>query len=277
VIKHPLGHGSALAVILVAGVLAVVGPAVAREPAGDLATVTVSSTGVDFRPEVEYNRAILTVSGGGQVFRYEFSPGEEPFLDIFRPTGEPLADGVYNWELDLLPASEARATLMIAATKNDGEASDAREAQTGAFAVVDGYIADPELEEASGRRYADSAGFGNPGSEALTLGNRSPSDLSSETDSDSGMCDRIAASRSGSCEADVMDALASLGDPAADPFTSGLGKRAGNGDSDSEVAAGGAGEIRSQTSVETSEATPPRKTYDPEGANGRPRSEEDQR
>ncbi len=159
-IRHPLGHGAVMAV-LAAGLLAVAGPATALEPAGELATVNVSSAGIDFRPEVEFGRAILTLSGGGDVYTREFAPGEDPFVSVFGPEGHLLADGSYQWELVLLPTRDARAALMIAASENGGEAPGARAAQTGAFVIVDGYIADPDAR--GGWRRARLARPSRPG------------------------------------------------------------------------------------------------------------------
>lgn len=275
-IRHSLRHGTALVAIFVAGSLAMAVPIAAQEETGQLAAVNSSSAGVDFRPAVEFERAILTLSKDGEVSRYEFSPGEDPFLGVFDPAGEVLADGLYFWELQLLPSRDARAALMTATTENGGHTPGVRERQTGTFAIVDGYIADPDQAEAGAGR-ADKVDLGLAADGSLALGERSADDLSADTDADSGMCATTARRRSPSCEAELMDALASLGDPKADPIMSAIETRPTSGDSDSDVTAGRATELLFEPSTDKAEATPPRRIYDPEGANGRPRSEEDQR
>lgn len=273
-IRHSLRHGLTLG----AALLALAGPVPAAEPAGSLATVSASSAGIDFRPEVEYDRAVLTVAGGGEVRRYEFAPGEDPFIDAFGNGAEALADGAYTWQLDLLPTQDQRRRLMIAATKNGGVAPGAREALTGSFAVVGGYFVDPQLKEVqAGLGASGPVGLGATTSEPVVRGQRAASDVSPMLDGDSGVCATAEGMTSARCEAEALSVLESLEKPSVDPLSSMAGSRTGLGDSDSDVALGAAPERMLVAPVDMTEATPPRRTHDPEGANGRPRSEEDPR
>jgi hypothetical protein len=277
VIRHSLRHGLAPGVVLMASLLALAGPVLAAGTAGHLATITVSSAGIDFRPEVEYDRAILTVAGGDAVRRFEFAPGESPFLDVFAGGGDALADGTYGWELDLLPTQDQRRELMIAASKNGGVAPGARQAQNGSFTVVGGYIVDPELQEAqaTGRGGSAPAGLGAETSESMVRGQRAASDVSRVLDGDSGVCADVTGMTSSRCEAETLSVLESLKKATVDPFGSMQQPRTGSGDSDSAM--GAASGRTSDPIADMTEATPPQRTYDPEGANGRPRSEEDPR
>ncbi len=48
-------------------------------------------------------RLILTVSGGGQIQRYEFEAGHPATFSILDPTGKVLADDSYTWQLTASP------------------------------------------------------------------------------------------------------------------------------------------------------------------------------
>lgn len=121
----------------------------AAQGAGDrpLADVRMTSAGIDFVPLEAHGGAILKVSAGDVIHRYTFGPDESPWLSVFDAEGEPLADGVYSWELELLPPAEARADLIRSAAKNRGDAPEALTRQTGSFTLVGGYAVDPTLRE----------------------------------------------------------------------------------------------------------------------------------
>lgn len=138
--------------VAAAAVIPLVSPALldAEERSRTLADVQVSSTGVDFVAAVDHGGAILRVSGGGEDHVFTFGPGESPWLSAFDAAGEPLADDVYTWELQLLPLPEDRAELMKAAAENDGLAPQALPRQSGSFAIAGGFLADPaEVEPSS--------------------------------------------------------------------------------------------------------------------------------
>jgi hypothetical protein len=116
-------------------------------PDRQLVDAQMATSGIDFVTLQPHGGAVLTVSAGDAVHRYTFGPDESPWLSLFDAAGEPLADGVYAWELELLPVADSRADLMRSAARNRGDAPEALSRQTGSFALVGGYVADPTLRE----------------------------------------------------------------------------------------------------------------------------------
>ncbi len=118
----------------------------------------VYTGGVDLIPEVAYQRAILTVSGNGNSYRYELAAGEPLSIGLFDPAGQLLADGAYTWELQLVPTKQTADALRAEAAENDGRAFRPWSAQSGSFTIRGSAIADPAVtEEQALRRVADSA------------------------------------------------------------------------------------------------------------------------
>lgn len=78
-------------------------PGAAAEPQGPetaMARVEAGPARVEWLPQVDYERLILTVSGPGNRFiRREFDAGKPVFLSIFDSEGNRLPDGGYVWEL----------------------------------------------------------------------------------------------------------------------------------------------------------------------------------
>jgi len=69
-----------------------------------VARVNVGPAGVDWSPAVDYERLVLTVVGPeGFENRQELEAGQSPSLSLFKPTGERLPDGIYRYELRVLP------------------------------------------------------------------------------------------------------------------------------------------------------------------------------
>ena len=145
--QRGLAVTAALAALLVLAGL----PAVAGAQPGDTvrARAAVYSNGVDFAPEVAFERAVVTVSGNGRSFRYEVEANGRLSIGLFDPEGQLLPDGSYTWELQLMPTEAAAARLRA------GEA-DAWAAQSGTFTIQGSAIADPSLTEANLYRVDDS-------------------------------------------------------------------------------------------------------------------------
>lgn len=139
-----------------------------------LADVQVTSAGIDFVSQVEHGGAILRVSGTEAEYRFTFGPGESPFLSAFDAKGEPLADGVYGWELELLPVAGDRADLMRAASENGGQAPQALPLQSGAFTIAGGYVVDPDEREADASRVSEASGQAVHHDEAAAPSERRP-------------------------------------------------------------------------------------------------------
>lgn len=160
-IRELFQHHGPLAATALLALLALGLPAAAgAEPPGgtaDRARVAVYAGGVDLIPEVAYRRATLTVSGNGVDHRYDLAPGQSLSIGMFGPDGQLLADGVYTWELRLVPTEATAAELRRSAAENGGRALAAWTAQSGTFTIRGGIIADPALGEASRRRAAEPA------------------------------------------------------------------------------------------------------------------------
>ena len=140
----------AVGVLTLTALVSVVAPSsVAAQPSPDveLAGVSVFHGGVDFRPNVSYRRAVVTVSGGGQTFKQTFDGSKGISIGSFDPEGSPLADGVYTWELELAPDARTARDLRIAASRNGGIAPGAWRPQSGTFTISSGSIASPDGTE----------------------------------------------------------------------------------------------------------------------------------
>ena len=152
-----LRHGALpLAVVLVAGLVSIALPTAleARGGAG-VATAVVHAGGVDLLPSVRYGRAIVTVSGNGAVFRQVHRAGKALRIGVFDSRGQLLADGVYKWELQLVPDARSARRLRRQVQENGGGA--AWRSLTGTFAVRNGLIADRARAEARPPARAPSA------------------------------------------------------------------------------------------------------------------------
>ena len=155
-------RGTAATVALLAALIAVGMPAAAdaqRGGAEQLARVAAHANGVDFVPNVEFHKAILTVSGNGKSYRYEIPAGRYPSIGVFDPDGQLLADGRYTWRLDLVPTAEIAAGLRAEAEENGGKPLTRWTPQNGSFAIANGTFADPTLSEATARPATRAAGL----------------------------------------------------------------------------------------------------------------------
>jgi hypothetical protein len=78
-------------------------PGAAAEPQGSetaMARVETGPARVEWLPQMDYERLVLTVSGPGDRFiRREFETGKPVFLSLFDAAGNRLPDGNYVWEL----------------------------------------------------------------------------------------------------------------------------------------------------------------------------------
>ncbi len=139
--------------LVLAGVicLGMAGAAAASPRQDAVAELNASPTGLEWRPVVEFHRFVLTISGpGGFTRRTEFPAGVSPSLSLFDKSGNPLRDGSYNYELQVVPnvAPDVKQRLAEARARgNDGAAqAELRRAgklpqgpavQSGSFAVKD--------------------------------------------------------------------------------------------------------------------------------------------
>jgi hypothetical protein len=121
--------------------------------AQDVAQVRAGSGGLDFLPVVEHGGFVLTVSGPeGFHHRAEFGSGESPSFSTFDHAGGVLPDGVYNYELRVVPNDTQRREAFEAnqvATK--AGAGLERPVQSGAFSIIGGaVVAGGETEPGAG-------------------------------------------------------------------------------------------------------------------------------
>ncbi len=259
-------RGAAATVALVAALIAVGMPAAADAQRGggeQLARVTVHANGVDFVPNVEFQKAILTVSGNGNTYREEIPAGRYPSIGIFDPDGQLLADGRYTWRLDLVPTAEIAAGLRAEAEDNGGEPLTRWTPQSGSFAIANGTFADPALSEATARRATRSAGVSETPFTAVSGFDRGPA-----SDDDAAV---------GSREGYEAQVRAAASRPARQAATGALvGPDRVTNDSDAVAAADGGALERPAKSIDNEFQAQSRSSIArprSDGSNGRPRSQ----
>ncbi len=79
-----------------------------------IANLEVGYGRIDWLPQVDYESLALTVSGPANLYlRYEFGPGQAPYLSLIDAKGDRLPDGSYTYELRTVPrtARESREKL----------------------------------------------------------------------------------------------------------------------------------------------------------------------
>lgn len=149
---HLRGGAIPSAALLVAGLVGLAPPATleaqsaARGDGAKVASAAVWAGGVDFTPTVRYREAVITVSGNGRVFRQAVQAGSLS-IGVFDPEGQLLPDGVYKWELELVPDARTAEKLRVAAAQNGGVAPNAWQRESGTFAIHNGLVVAPDLVE----------------------------------------------------------------------------------------------------------------------------------
>lgn len=133
----------------------------------EVASAAVFAGGVDLAPAVRYREAVVTVSGNGVTFRQVFKPGERLSIGVFDPEGYVLADGVYSWELQLVPDARTAEKLRASAARNGGIAPEAWRPATGTFAIAGGAVLAPDLAEPRPARRAAAPGAAMPAADFI--------------------------------------------------------------------------------------------------------------
>lgn len=122
--------------------------AAAQPPDGPpLASANVYSGGVDFRVQADFARAIVTISGGEILFERAFEADEQPSIEPFDLEGNLLPDGVYDWQLELIPGEKAARELRIEATMSEGAPPSGWVPLVGTFSIRGGLVAAPDVGE----------------------------------------------------------------------------------------------------------------------------------
>ena len=67
----------------------------------EVASASITPSGLSLNPMVDHNGGVLVVSGMDTVIRREFGPGERPSFEPMDENGNALPDGLYKWELRL--------------------------------------------------------------------------------------------------------------------------------------------------------------------------------
>src|SRR6185295_2167405 len=75
-----------------------------QEPKTPIARLEVQPARIDWLPQVDDERLVLTVAGPGDLYIHqEFRRPQDPFLKITSPQDEGLPDGNYSYELRIVP------------------------------------------------------------------------------------------------------------------------------------------------------------------------------
>lgn len=130
----------------------------------EVATASITPSGLSVSPNVENNGGTLTISGNDIHIRRQFAPGDRPSFELRDDEGNPLPDGVYKWELSLNATkitavddgTNGRDERAVEASRRAtrgrvGIAGDGRRfrlpIQSGSFTVRFGSILDPNATE----------------------------------------------------------------------------------------------------------------------------------
>jgi hypothetical protein len=103
-----------------------------------VADVNIGPSGISFTPRVSYSQLMLTVSGpDGSIFSKTFDAGVTPYLGL-SDGGKYMTDGLYTYELRVLPGLSQSARSATAAA--EGKQSERALVQNGSFTVSGGSI-----------------------------------------------------------------------------------------------------------------------------------------
>ncbi len=150
--------------------LGIAAGAAAAAPNQEVATLSGGGAGVEFRPVVDYEKLVLTVSGPGEMmFRREFAAGVPVAFSAFTEAGQVLPDGDYTYELRAAPRLSADVRRKLAEARQRGNEravlAELRRAgqlpkggvQSGSFTMANGSFVVSGLAEETGPRAAKEA------------------------------------------------------------------------------------------------------------------------
>jgi len=121
---------------------AVVSPIDVPDPK-PVAEEMIGSGGITWMPKVGYARLIMTVARpNGTIFSKTFEGGSTPFLDLSGIYGDDSCDGVYTYELRVIPgtAAKVRKSAELAGLDKKDTPAERALTQTGNFTVRGGAI-----------------------------------------------------------------------------------------------------------------------------------------
>jgi Chaperone of endosialidase len=135
-----------------------------------VATLSGGAAGVEFRPVIEYEKLVLTVSGPGEMsFRQEFAQGQAATFSAFGKGGQTLPNGNYTYELLAVPRFSPEVRQRLAAARGQGNEravlAELRQAgllpkgtmQSGGFVMENGTFIVAGLAEETGPKAAKEA------------------------------------------------------------------------------------------------------------------------
>ncbi|MEM1205387.1 MAG: tail fiber domain-containing protein [Acidobacteriota bacterium] len=139
--------------------------------ASDAVSIQAGTDQVQWRALIDNAGQRLTVVGpGGFVYERTFAAGQTPSFGAFTADGAALADGSYNWQLELLPALSAETRAELEAARAAGntlrgaelrQSGAIRSAQAdGHFLLKDGAFIVPDGSAEESRQDSPAAGEG---------------------------------------------------------------------------------------------------------------------
>lgn len=131
---------------------AVLATAMALLPAaapGQIATVSSGPSGLSWRATIPHDALILTIGGNGHALRTELGSGEMAEFALVDEEGHVLPDGLYKWELRIVPPRSTADALagLEAAPVSSRRPRPEVPAQSGSFRIMNGALVDPERTE----------------------------------------------------------------------------------------------------------------------------------
>jgi hypothetical protein len=125
-----------------------VGSAAATVQDGDVA-ITITATRITWRPLVKNGGLLLTISGPDFYLQKKYGATARPTFKSTDSAGKPLPDGVYVYELQLMPvaAGDAQPRVDDAERGLSPVRGEEPQVHAGAFTVVGGQFAVPTVEE----------------------------------------------------------------------------------------------------------------------------------
>ncbi len=158
--------------------LATAASAAVRTPIADFST---GAAGAEWTPLAgDYDHLVLTVSGpGGAYLRQEFPSGMYPSFGLFDEAGAAMPDGLYKWELTLIPNVDSSMSARMAEARAAGQdglevLAPERSRQTGFFSIAEGSfvstdVAEPDPAAASGSGESRTSIPGDPQGLVLSI------------------------------------------------------------------------------------------------------------
>jgi hypothetical protein len=110
------------------------------------AEVMIGSSGINFMPKISYGELVVSVArADGSVFQRSFESGSTPYLDLSSICGNTYRDGIYTYELRVIPAArqKIRRDIERAGLERSEPRLHRALVQTGSFSVQNGAIVPP--------------------------------------------------------------------------------------------------------------------------------------